>query len=283
MNILIADSGSTKTSWCFKKDSDLDAGKIITTSGINPFFLDADDIETLLVSELLPSLNGEMPDAIYFYGAGCTPEKSPTVKAALQKVLGMPATVNVESDMLGAARSLCGRRPGIACILGTGSNSCLYDGNNIIGHISPLGFILGDEGSGATLAKLMVGNILKGLMGKELKEEFLKQYSLTESEIIDRVYRKPFPNRFLASLQPFIEQHIGMPQMHNLVLEAFISFFERNVKQYEGAEQLLVNFTGSIAFVYSEILAEAAYKCGIHIGKITKAPLDNLVHYHMNK
>ena len=157
--------------------------------------------------------------------------------------------------MLAAARGLCGREAGITCILGTGSNSCFYDGKEIVNHISPLGFILGDEGSGAVLGKLLVGDILKNQLSPAIKEAFLKQFDLTVPEIIDRVYRQPFPNRFLASLSPFIAQHLEEPGIRQLVLGSFIAFLRRNVMQYDYT-QYPAHFIGSVAHCYKEILQE---------------------------
>lgn len=181
--------------------------------------------------------------------------------------------------MLAAARSLCGHEPGIACILGTGSNSCFYDGQDIINNVSPLGFILGDEGSGAVLGKLLIGDILKNQLSAALKEEFLKQLGLTAPEIIDRVYRQPFPNRFLASLSPFLAQHIEEPDIHKLVLSSFIAFLRRNVTQYD-YQQYPVHFIGSVAYCYREILEEALQQTGIRQGKILQSPMEGLIQYH---
>ena len=181
--------------------------------------------------------------------------------------------------MLAAARGLCGYEAGIACILGTGSNSCFYNGEEIVNNISPLGFILGDEGSGAVLGKLLVGDILKNQLPPAIKEAFLKQFDLTAPEIIDRVYRQPFPNRFLASLSPFIAQHLEEPGIRQLVLDSFIAFFRRNVMQYDYT-QYPAHFIGSVAHCYKEILQEAAQETGIRIGKILQSPMEGLIQYH---
>ena len=171
--ILIADSGSTKTDWCLVEHGEV--LQQIFTKGTNPFFQSEEEISNEIATTLLPQLQASELDAVYFYGAGCAfPDKIETVRAA--------------------ARSLCGHHAGIACIMGTGSNSCYYDGGKIVQNVSPLGFILGDEGSGACLGKLLVSDILKNQMTPELKEKFLSQFNLTPADIIDRVYRKPFPN-----------------------------------------------------------------------------------------
>lgn len=281
--ILIADSGSTKTDWCLvKKGSE---PKIISTKGINPFYQTEEEIADELAATLLPGVNdickqtGEGVTDVFFYGAGCTPEKSPTVKRAIEKVLGANVEARVESDMVGAARALCQHEAGIVCIMGTGSNSCYYDGDRITANVSPLGFILGDEGSGAVLGKLMVGSLLKNQMTAGLKEKFLEEYNLTPAEIIDRVYRKPFPNRFLASLNKFLEDNLSDPTVHQLVFDSFESFIRRNVMQYD-YEGVPVNFIGSIAFYYRSVLQEVAEKTGVKLGVIMKVPMEGLVKYH---
>jgi N-acetylglucosamine kinase-like BadF-type ATPase len=187
--------------------------------------------------------------------------------------------IEVNSDMLGTARALCGREAGIACILGTGSNSCYYDGKNIVANVSPLGFILGDEGSGAVLGKLFIGSLLKNQLTEGLKETFLDEYKLTPAEIIDRVYRKPFPNRFLATFSPFIAKHIEDNSIQLLVKNAFSDFFRRNVMQYD-YRTCKVHFCGSIAHFYRDSLIEAANELQLNIGTIAQTPMDGLVAYH---
>ena len=275
--MLIADSGSTKTDWCVILDNT--PIKRIGTKGLNPFFQSEEEIQQELTHSLLPQLPEGTIDSVYFYGAGCTPEKAPTLRRAIADSLPVVGNIKAYSDMLAAARGLCGREAGITCILGTGSNSCFYDGKEIVNHISPLGFILGDEGSGAVLGKLLVGDILKNQLSPAIKEVFLKQFDLTVPEIIDRVYRQPFPNRFLASLSPFIAQHLEEPGIRQLVLGSFIAFLRRNVMQYD-CTQYPAHFIGSVAHCYKEILQEAAQETGIRIGKILQSPMEGLIQYH---
>ena len=275
--MLIADSGSTKTDWCVILDNT--PIKRIGTKGLNPFFQSEEEIQQELTHSLLPQLPEGTIDSVYFYGAGCTPEKVPTLRRAIADSLPVVGNIKAYSDMLAAARGLCGREAGITCILGTGSNSCFYDGKEIVNHISPLGFILGDEGSGAVLGKLLVGDILKNQLSPAIKEAFLKQFDLTVPEIIDRVYRQPFPNRFLASLSPFIAQHLEEPGIRQLVLGSFIAFLRRNVMQYDYT-QYPAHFIGSVAHCYKEILQEAAQETGIRIGKILQSPMEGLIQYH---
>ncbi len=276
--ILIADSGSTKTDW-----SVVEKGKLlqqIFTKGTNPFFQTEEEISNEIEKTLLPQLATNAFDAVYFYGAGCGfPDKIEMVHRAVSGHLSISGSIEVNTDMLAAARGLCGHEPGITCILGTGSNSCYYDGEKIVDNVSPLGFILGDEGSGACLGKLLVGDILKNQMTPELKEKFLKQFNLTAGEIIDRVYRKPFPNRFLASLSPFLAQNINEPCVHSLVVNSFLSFLKRNVMQYD-YQHNKVHFIGSVAFYYQDLLTEACQMVGIQLGNIIKSPMENLISYH---
>jgi len=280
--ILIADSGSTKTDWCVVENGQ--PIQQISTKGINPFFQSEEEISNEIATSLLPQLKTNALDAVYFYGAGCGfPDKIAMVHRAITKHLQIKREVEVNTDMLAVAHGLCQHEAGIACIMGTGSNSCYYDGKQIVSNVSPLGFILGDEGSGAVLGKLLVGDILKNQMTPELKEKFLKQFILTPADIIDRVYRKPFPNRFLASLSPFLAQNIDEPCIHALVLGSFKSFLKRNVMQYENFRNSKVHFIGSVAFYYKTILAEAAQEMNIQLGTIIKSPMEGLIKYHSGK
>ena len=274
--ILIADSGSTKTDWCMAEGGK--PLKQLTTKGINPYFQTEDEIAEDITHNLLPQLGTFRPDAVHFYGAGCTADKAVVVRRALTRCL-TNGTVEICTDMLAAARALCGHRSGIACIMGTGSNSCYYDGEKIVQNVSPLGFILGDEGSGACLGKLLVGDILKNQMTPELKEKFLSQFNLTPADIIDRVYRKPFPNRFLASLSPFLVQNLNEPCVYSLVLNSFKSFLKRNVMQYD-YQNHEVHFIGSVAYYYKDVLAQATDEMGIRLGTILKSPMEGLIAYH---
>lgn len=272
--ILIADSGSTKTAWTLVENSD----KVIKTDGINPVFMDSDAIENTLRTQLLPQLQQTITE-VYFYGAGCaSAEKNDIVKQALQAVFG-DIKMEIASDLLGAARGLCGHQSGIACIMGTGSNSCLYDGDNINWNVPALGFILGDEGSGAVLGKLLMGNLFKNQLPDVVKQDFEQTYGLTMMDVIEKVYRTPLPNRFLASFGPFISKHLHVPEMYNMVYGALESFIERNVKQYPYTE-LPVYFTGSIAYYFATILHLLADKHGFTIGRIEKDPLMGLVAFH---
>ena len=275
---LIADSGATKTDWCIGEN--LSDCRIIHTQGINPFHQSLEHIRKVMEEELLPQIQKtEAISHIYFYGAGCTPEKSLIVKDELLRLF-RHAEIQVESDLLGAARSLCGKEPGIACILGTGSNSCEYDGERIISNVSPLGYILGDEGSGAVLGKRLVGDCLKRQLPEQICNTFLQETGLTPAEIIEKVYRQPQANRFLASLTPFLSAHREVPEIQELLLSCFSDFFKRNVMLY-AYEEAKVHFTGSIAWYFQEEVKEAANALNIQTGKFIQSPIHGLKEYHL--
>ena len=279
--ILLADSGSTKTDWGLVENGKL--VKRLRTSGMNPFQMSEEAITEEIKTHLVPELPGTVLDEVHFYGAGCTKEKQPIVERALRANLTINGECEVASDMLGAARGICGHKPGIACILGTGSNSCSYDGKNLVKNVSPLGFILGDEGSGAVLGKLLVGDVLKNQTPEAITKRFFEKYKLTSAEIIDRVYRQPKPNTFLASFVPFLEENIDEPKIYNLVKESFRSFLRRNVMQYDGWQTLPIGFNGSIAKIYKKPLLEALEEEGMHLGRIIQAPMEAMVEYHVEK
>ena len=276
---LIADSGSTKTDWCIVDESG--AFSTIRVKGMNPYFQDEEEISSEIEKKLLPAVGDNVIDTVYFYGAGCIFDKVKVVENAIKKHI-TAKRIFVESDLLGVARAVCGKTEGIACILGTGSNSCLYDGDKIVSNISPLGFILGDEGSGAVLGKLLVGDLLKGILPERLKSLFLEQYGLTPAYIIDKVYRQPFPNRFLAGFAPFLAEHLDEPSIYRLVADSFYAFIYRNVKQYH-RDDCEVSFVVSIAYFFRDILSAVASDTGIVLGKIVQNPMDGLLQYHLGK
>lgn len=277
--ILIADSGSTKTDWSVVENGKLI--KSVSTKGINPFFQTEQEITDELTVSLLPELTGHSVQSVIFYGAGCIPEKQPIVKNAISQIL-QESKIEVNTDLLAAAHGVCGKEAGIVCILGTGSNSCFYDGKQIVSNVSPLGFILGDEGSGAVLGKLLIGDVLKNQLPERLKKQFLTQFNLTMPDIIDRVYRKPFPNRFLAGFSPFLSEHINEPQIRSIVENSFRAFFKRNVMQYDYLAHK-VNLVGSVAYYYQDILRNVAAENNIQLSKIMRQPMEGLISYHSEK
>ena len=276
--ILIADSGATKTDWCF--GTSLSDKQTIHTEGINPFHTDTTNIEGIIRHQLIPQLpDTTLPEctAIYFYGAGCIPERTEGIENALKNCFPQ-AGIHVSTDLLGAARSLCQRKPGIACILGTGSNSCLYDGGQIIDNISPLGYILGDEGSGAYLGKRFLGDCLKRQLPTHLTEGLMALYGLSLPDILEKVYRQPQANRFLASLTPYIYEQRKIPEVKRFLKECFTEFFKRNVLLYN--QTLPVSFTGSIAWFFQEEICESAQELQLPVGQFIRNPISGLAVYH---
>jgi len=275
--ILIADSGSTKTNWCL-----VEQGQIVSeivTDGINPFYQTDMEIIALLDDQLIPKLENTDIDRIFFYGAGCSfPEKKILVSRGLVRFFGN-SMIEIQSDLLGASRSLFQQEKGIACILGTGSNSCYYDGKDITQNVSPLGFILGDEGSGAVLGKLFLADCLKNQLPPELKKEFLSRYELTPEIILDAVYKKPFPNRFLAQFTHFLAEKIEEPSVFNLVYDSFDAFLVRNVMQYP-LEDMKVGCIGSVAYYFRDTLEIVASERRIEISDIIQNPMEGLVKFH---
>lgn len=273
--ILIADSGSTKTDWC-----GINKGSIfcIQTQGINPFHQSQETILAILYKELLPQLPVEPIECIYFYGAGCTPQKGILLNTCLKKVFGEQTHTEVYNDLLGAARALCGHKHGIACILGTGSNSCYYDGEKIVDNVPPLGYILGDEGSGAYMGKRLIADCVKKQLPENIRIAFNNEYQFTQEEIIQRIYREPMPNRFLAEMMPFIVKFRHEPAIHQLITDSFESFIIRNLKQYPA--HVPVYATGSVAFYLKDELEEALKQQGFILESVEKAPLKGLVSFH---
>jgi len=285
---LIVDSGSTKAAWYVALPGSMSF--MIRTAGINPVRDDLDamravvggarvSVESELVLGRASSLGQVLRFShVYFYGAGCIPPYSGSLCSLLQEVFP-EAEVAVESDLLGAARALCGHAEGIACILGTGANSCLYDGRDIALQTPALGWILGDEGSGAVLGRLLVGDVLKGQLPPALCTEFLERFRLTQAEVIERVYRQPQPNRFLASLVPFLADHAEDAAVHALLVGEFRRFLVRNVAAY-GRRDLPVSFVGGVAWQFRPELQQALEAEGYVLGRIEKEPIHRMAEFH---
>ncbi|MFN4234954.1 MAG: N-acetylglucosamine kinase [Bacteroidia bacterium] len=282
--ILIADSGSTKTDWRF-----IDSQKKIHqahSQGINPYFVSSEEINQILLKELIPSLPKEIINEkieIYFYGAGCSSvEKCNDVKSAIQKVFKY-ADIIVEHDLLAAARALCGHKEGLAAILGTGTNSCYYNGIEIIQNQPSLGFILGDEGSGAFLGKKLICDFLNEEMPIDIAERIRERFKLTKDEVLENVYKKPFPSRYLASFSKFIYQNLKHEYCNQLAIDSFRLFFDRHICKYPRKGELPLGIVGSVGFYYSNIIARIADEKGIPMGKILESPIAGLTLYHLGE
>ena len=276
MNILIADSGATKTDWCLVRDGEI--LQRFSGNGISPVYQSEEEIAMEISERVRTHLNEHEIHSIHFYGSGCVPGKTTLVENALYQSFPI-GEIHVYSDLIAAAHSLCSHEAGIACILGTGSNSCQWNGSEITAQISPLGFILGDEGSGAALGRQLVGDALKNQLTPGLKEKLLEEQQLTPSLIIEKVYRQPFPSRFLASLAPFLLNNIGDESIRRIVNRSFTDFFERNVMQYDYMHHK-VHFVGSVAWHFASIVREVAATNGIAIGKIEQSPMPGLIEYY---
>ena len=287
--ILIADSGSTKTDWAVVDRNFSPSTSyfpLLKTQGINPFHMDEETICRILNDELKPQLTSLREntslhedyfsvDAIYFYGSGVRPELEEKMVRLLREAFPT-AEVEAKSDLLGAARALCGRREGIACILGTGANTCLYDGSRIVMNTPALGYVLGDEGSGANLGIRFLNALYKNRLPIDVKEKFEQQMGLTMTDVIHRVYREPLANRFLASLSPFIHSQLSVPEVSRLVTDSFRDFVQKNILPY-GRKDLKVSAVGSVAFYYKEQLRQALSDEGYALGAIMRSPIEGLV------
>ena len=288
MITLIVDSGSTKTSWCFAFLPDTksaDGARTVTTEGLNPAVMSAEEVEEKISKALnhcLQSLSISAADVenVFFYGAGCIAGRAGVVSESISSIL-VDAKIYVADDLLGAARALCGHKAGIACILGTGSNSCLYDGKNIVAHTPALGYVLGDEGSGAVLGRKFLNAVLKQTLPENICKRFLQESGLDMAEVINRVYRSPAPNRFLASMSKYIHGYLDEKEVRDIVIDNFEDFIRNNILAY-GDKFRTINVVGSIAYHYKEQLTEAASRNGFQIGKIIKSPIEGLIEYHMS-
>ena len=277
---LVVDSGSTKTDWGFFNTAyDL---RSVKTQGINPCHQSVEAISTIIKSELLPNTSGidlNTVNEVYYYGAGCATESICVQMAGILKEFFPNAVIAVDSDMLGAARALCGRSEGVACVLGTGSNSCMYNGKEIVDQVPSLGYILGDEGSSAAIGRRLIGDCLKRQLPEAVCNEFMERYQLTKEIIIENVYRQPLPNRYIAGFAPFVYETRAVPEVHKLIIQCFSEFFTRNVISYH-KPWMPVHFVGSLADNFADELKETAEALGMTIGKIETSPMRGLIDYH---
>ena len=273
---VIAESSSTRTEWAL-----VQGDKIIEhayTEGLNPFFQTRREISHIIRLGLPPEFFKRRWSHVYYYGAGCSnPEKNKIVESSLVAQFKTPVTV--DSDLVGATRGLLVHEPGLACILGTGSNSCLYDGNQIIKHVRSGGYILGDEGSGAAMGRLFIGDLLKGFVPSEIRDSFVEKFNLNVDLLMDEVYNNPHANRNLRNYGVFLSEHLQNEYVYQLVFNEISRFFERTILQYD-YQNYAINFVGSVACQFSEVLLSVASKYGANIKKIVRASMPGLVIYH---
>jgi N-acetylglucosamine kinase-like BadF-type ATPase len=280
--ILVADSGSTKADWNLVDDK----GTVIkqaNTIGLNPLFISTEGIVAELSKTLLPELGEVNISNIYFYGASCSSTERKAVVADGLRQLFKGSDVMVDHDMLAAARALCGNEPGFAAILGTGSNSCYYDGIDIVENIPALGFILGDEGSGAYIGRMLIREYIYETLPAELHTQFTEDYGLSKDDIFAAVYSKPLPNRFLAQFARFCTRHQSHPHIEGMLTKAIDDFFVHHICRYAKHKDHPVGFVGSVAHFHSHILKAVAAKHGVRVGKIVDAPIAALTLYHINQ
>lgn len=280
--ILIADSGGSKTDWrLILKDGRIDQA---SSAGFNPYYQPIEDLKKNVQEILLPKMQDrEVVDHIYFYGAGVSSVKNQlTIKSAFLEFFP-EAQIEIGWDLLAAARALCGKEPGIACIMGTGSNSCLYDGKTIVDNVANLGWILADEGSGAIIGRKFLVDYLRKKLPEQLATQFHARFPLTREEFLEKVYQQEKPSAFLASFAKFIFQHLKERYCYELIYSSFSEFYENNVMKYENYQNLKVHFTGSIAFYFSDILRQVANDKGITVKNILEGPIAGLTLYHTEK
>lgn len=277
--ILIADSGSTKTLWCLIDNHGKE--KRFNTEGFNPYFSDQQQIINSLQNNLLAEINADLVLEIYFYGAGCFPDKTYIIEEAI-KTLFTKAAVHVELDLLGAARSLLGNTDGFVAILGTGSNSCLFGEGKVVQNIDSLGYLLGDEGSGCYIGKKLLANYLRGYLPPELAALFFDTYRLSVPDIMDSLYVKPFANRFCAGFSLFVGENIEHSFLHKLVADCFDDFFNNLVSNYPNYQNNSFNCVGSVGYNFKNILELSCRKFNMNFGNILQSPMEGLSLYHGN-
>jgi N-acetylglucosamine kinase-like BadF-type ATPase len=274
---LIADSGSTKCEWCLLYNG---KKKIVNTQGISPYFVKREQIVAILENELMPELKNAEVEELYFYGTGLTnPANEKVVRLALKEVFS-GVEIMLEDDLLGAARALCGHEKGIACILGTGANSCYYNGKKIVKNSPGLGYILGDEGSGSYLGKKVIQYYLYNTFDEELMYLFNKKFGVKKDEILNSVYKQPLANRYLASYAIFLAENRGHYMIENIIEDGLNDFFFNHLYKYEETWKMPINFIGSIAYGFQDILQELCNTYELELGTILQSPMDGLVEFH---
>jgi N-acetylglucosamine kinase-like BadF-type ATPase len=280
--IIIADGGSTKTNWCLITSE----GKkvLFNTEGYNPYFSDTDYI----IASLNKNIPSDLPIAdikeVNYYGAGVHNDEKAEIVAKAMRAFFVNAQVNIGHDLLAAARALLGDERGFAAILGTGTNTCIYDGEDIEFNIDSLAYILGDEGSGCYIGKKLLSDYIRGYMPENVREVFWETFKLTPDDILNNVYTKPLPNRFCASFSKFVyDITVNIEYSRNLVKTSFNDFFKNLVSHYPNYKSYKFNCIGSVAYNFRNILEEVAQEYEMEMGVIIRSPIDNLVEYHVKK
>jgi glucosamine kinase len=277
---LIADSGATKAEWCLISNG---RKKTFFTQGISPYFLNTQQIRDLIQDELGKKLKNVEVARIFYYGTGCAnPQNAKNIKTALKQVF-TAADVTVTHDLMAAARALCGHNKGVACILGTGSNSCYYNGKKIVKNSPGLGYVLGDEGSGAYLGKKVLQYYLYDTFDDDLRSLFDAKYATTSVEILENVYKKPMPNRYLATFALFLAENRGHYMVENILEDGLNDFFFQHLNKYKEVWTMPVNFVGSVAYGFKDVILQLCQSYEFELGKILKNPMEGLIDYHRSE
>jgi N-acetylglucosamine kinase-like BadF-type ATPase len=275
---LIADSGATKAEWCLMKGK---KRKIFFTTGISPYLMTTEQIIKLLNKELKSAIKKEAIAEIHYYGTGCgNSENVKNIRKALKEVFPSARKINVDTDITGAARAVCGHSKGIACILGTGSNACFYNGKRIAKSSPGLGYVLGDEGSGAYMGRKVIQHFLYNTFEGDLMTRFDNKFKTNRMEILDHVYRQPLPNKYMASFALFLSENRGHYMIENIIEDSFNDFFFNHIYKFKESWKYPVNFVGGVSFAFKDVLKELCKGYGLQLGKIMKNPMEGLVEYH---
>lgn len=279
--ILIADSGSTKTDWCliYENGKKLEFKSI----GMNPYNVSVEEIADEMTKVILPFLENNTVSYFFFYGAGCSSKAKKDFMKIVFSEYFPAAKIEIHHDLMAACRALCGDRKGIVGILGTGSNSCLYDGNKVVENVPSLGYVLCDEGAGSTIGKVLLKLYLRNEFPEELHRNFAEKYPGTENDFLDQIYKKSLPNRFLASFTPFAYEHRKHPYINPILKEIFSDYFKHQIVKYTDYNQYKLNIIGSVAFFFRDLIEEVAFLYNLKIGRILKAPMQGLIEYHKTR
>ena len=277
--VLIADSGTSKTNWCLLNEKN--EKLYFDTEGYNPYFVDTDYITKSLQTNLPCDIDRDRIAELYYYGAGCFPGRDYVLSDSLKSFFNK-ARIFIELDLLAAARALLGRSAGFAAILGTGMNTCIYDGQQITQNIDSLGYILGDEGSATAIGKKLLADYIRESMPTDISQLFQARFHFNKEAIFDRLYGQPYGNIFCAEFSRFVGENIKHEYFYNLVKNSFRELFQNMVTKYEGYQKYSFNCVGSVGYIFKDILKDVALEFNMQTGKIIKAPIDGLVEYHLS-
>ncbi len=280
--ILLADGGSTKVDWVLLHAGQ--ASEVMNTAGLNPFVIGAERMSEEIRTVLVPQLDIDVDDIdkVYFYGASCsTPHNCGIVESGISSVFE-DAEIYVDHDMLGAVKALCGDHPGVACILGTGSNCCVYDGESIVDELTCLGYLAGDEGSGNYIGKMVLQSYCYGTMPDEIRKDFIHQFGKSPKEMVTALYHAEKPNAFLAQFSAFLKNWMHTPFRREITEKAFRDFIENNVRTLNIPDDYQIHFTGSVAYYFQDSLKSVIQDYPFELGNIIRKPIQGMIEYHVS-